>query len=95
MPTKKLDNDPTQSLWLENKYAKELVAAMTGYTAGLIDIIKENPDDPERIRQLQDEYKAEAIETKFKPLATKYITMAAKQGGKFAKLQLKRYGKKT
>ncbi len=86
---KKTKRDPTQSEWISNKYARDLQKAMKQYQAGMVDLMVEHADNLEQMREQLDEYKTDAITTIFRPLAEKYVTLATKQGGKFAQLQLK------
>lgn len=86
---KKTKRDPTQSEWIANKYARDMQDAMKAYHEGMIDIMVENSGSMETMRKKLDEYKAEAIDETFRPLAKKYVTLSAQQGGKFAKLQIK------
>jgi len=85
----KTRKDPAQSLWIEDKYNKDLQTAMKTYSDGMIELMVKHADNLELLREKLDEYKSEAIETVFRPLAKKYVTLSAQQGGKFAKLQLK------
>lgn len=87
--TKKTDKDPTQSLWIEDKYNKDLQMTMKTYSDGMIELMVKHADNLETLREKLDEYKAETIKSVFRPLAKKYVTLSAQQGGKFAKLQLK------
>jgi hypothetical protein len=88
-------SDPSQSLWISNKYEKDMTAAMTEYVSAAAEIAR-TTSDPEQIREQMEELKAEMIESTFTPLAEKYVTMSVKQGIKFSNLQLKkRNAKKT
>lgn len=83
-------SDPSESLWISNKYEKDLKAAMTNYVSAAAEIARTTAD-PDQIRERMDELKAEMIETRFGPMAEKYVTMSVKHGLKFSNLQLKKH----
>lgn len=85
----KTRKDPTQSLWIEDRYNKDLQKAVKDYHAGMLDLMVKHAGDLAMLRVELDEYRTEQVKTVFRPLAETYVNLSTKQGGKFAKLQLK------
>lgn len=82
-------SDPTSSLWISEKYEKDLKAHLESYQAGIIAIYKKYPGDITRIKAEIDKLKAEMIEAQVRPTVTKYLDMSVSQGRKFADKRLK------
>lgn len=89
MPTK-TERDPTQSLWIENRYNRDLKKTLAKYTEGMIEIIESG----DNVRERLDEYKAEQLKTVLKPLAEKYVELSLIQGKKYGLLEVKRIAKR-
>lgn len=85
----KLSRDPTQSQWIEDKYNKDVQKAFTQYYAELVDIAT-GPGTIEEIKTKIDEHKTKYLNDVFRPVASKYVTMALKQGVKYSRLNVKR-----
>lgn len=87
------DKDPSQSLWISEKYEKELVKQMQLYYDGIISLSKKYYPDTAKIKEETDKLKAELLTGDMRATVEKYITMSVQQGSKFAKLRLKRVNK--
>lgn len=88
--TKKLSKDPTQSLFISNKYEKDIKKLMQQYVDGIIDITRKYHPDMAKIKEETDKLKSDMLESGMRPMVEKYVGMSVQQGNKFAKMRLKR-----